>query len=68
MTDPTWPWADSHQRSDWPWLHKVSTSRPLQKGRITDKQRRTYSFVKQQAVTFAALHHKALGLKFPESH
>ncbi len=32
MTDPTWPWADSHQSSDWPWLHNVSTSRTPVKG------------------------------------
>ncbi len=32
MTDPTWPWADSHQSSDWPWLRNVSTSQTLAKG------------------------------------
>ena len=32
MTDPTWPWADSHQSSDWPWLRNVSTSETPAKG------------------------------------
>jgi len=32
MTDPTWPWADSHQSSDWPWLRNVSTSQTPAKG------------------------------------
>jgi hypothetical protein len=32
MTDPTWPWAGSHQSSDWPWLHNVSTSETPAKG------------------------------------
>ena len=32
MTDPIWPWADSHQSSDWPWLHNVSTSQTPAKG------------------------------------
>jgi hypothetical protein len=32
MTDPTWPWADSHQSSDWPWLRNVSTSQAPAKG------------------------------------
>jgi hypothetical protein len=32
MTDPTWPWAGSHQNSDWPWLHNVSTSQTPTKG------------------------------------
>ena len=32
MTDPTWPWAGSHQSSDWPWLHNVSTSQTPAKG------------------------------------
>ena len=32
MIDPIWPWADSHQSSDWPWLHDVSTSGSLAKG------------------------------------
>jgi hypothetical protein len=32
MTDPIWPWADSHQSSDWPWLHNVSTSQIPAKG------------------------------------
>ena len=32
MTAPIWPWADSHQSSDWPWLRNVSTSATLAKG------------------------------------
>jgi hypothetical protein len=32
MTDPTWPWADSPQSSDWPWLRNVSTSQTPAKG------------------------------------
>ena len=32
MTDPTWPWADSHQSSDWPCLFNVSTSETPAKG------------------------------------
>ena len=31
-TAQTWPWADSHLSSDWPWLHNVSTSNSLAKG------------------------------------
>ena len=32
MTDPIWPWADSHQSTDRPWLRNVSTSATLAKG------------------------------------
>jgi transposase InsO family protein len=31
-TDQIWPWADSHQSSDRPWLHNVSTSQTPAKG------------------------------------
>ena len=31
ITAKTWPWAGSHQSSDWPWLHNVSTSATLAK-------------------------------------
>jgi hypothetical protein len=32
MTGPIWPWGDSPQSSDWPWLRNVSTSVTLTKG------------------------------------
>ena len=32
MTDPIWPWADSHPSSIWPWLHNGSTSETPAKG------------------------------------
>jgi hypothetical protein len=32
MTAPIWPWADSHQSSDCPWLRNVSTSATFAKG------------------------------------
>jgi len=32
MTAQTWPWADSHPSSGWPWLRNVSTSASLAKG------------------------------------
>jgi len=31
-TEQTWPWEDSHQSSDWPWLRNVSASNSLAKG------------------------------------
>jgi hypothetical protein len=40
MADPTWPWAGSHQSSDWPWLHNVSTFETPAKG---DDYRRSLS-------------------------
>ena len=32
MIAQTWPWADSHPSSGWPWLRNVSTSTTLAKG------------------------------------
>jgi hypothetical protein len=32
MTAQTWPWADSHPSSGWPWLRNVSTSATPSKG------------------------------------
>lgn len=32
MNARTWPWADLHPSSDWPWLHTSSTSKTPAKG------------------------------------
>ena len=32
MIAQTWPWADSHPSSGWPWLRNVSNSTTLAKG------------------------------------
>jgi len=32
MIAQTWPWADSHPSSGWPWLLNVSTTETLAKG------------------------------------
>jgi FkbM family methyltransferase len=41
MTAPSWLWVGLHQSRNWPWLHNVSTSDSLAKGRITHQRNKS---------------------------